>query len=163
MRGFLNRFLLMICITQISFAYGQKLTLKSMIDATTCRDEACFVNAIKGNDICYKRTRTDNTGVYYRHQNCGADSTSDKRLIVHFAMLTDGNYNFSFLTWSEKYANSLKDELKIYSFEKIDNPENTDGNREWYHSVNYPHLNIMWESLTDNADIKRWHVGLVWE
>jgi hypothetical protein len=101
--------------------------------------------------------------VYYRHQNCGADSTSDKRLIVHFATLTDGNYNSSFLTWSEKYANSLKDELSSYAFEKMENPEDTDKNREWYHSVNYPHLNIMWESLTDNTNVKRWHVGLVWE
>jgi hypothetical protein len=163
-----NRLKQLLTITLISHLslnslYGQQLNLKRMIDATSCRDEACFLNAVKDFDICYKRTRTDPTGTYYRHQNCGTDSASDKRLILHFAILKDGNYNSSFLTWSEKYSLSLKEELDQYHFKKMDNPDDPNKSRIWYHSEDYPHMNIMWEVLTDDKNISRWHVGLVWE
>jgi hypothetical protein len=134
-----------------------------MIDATNCRDASCFLNTVKELDICYKRTRTDQTGIYYRHQNCGIDSTTGKRLIVHFAVLNDGNYNSSFLTWSEKYALSLKDELDQFSFKIMDNPNDPNKTRVWYHSDEHPNMNIMWEVLTDDKNVRRWHIGLVWE
>jgi hypothetical protein len=165
MTNLLKQLLITALISHLSLIslHGQPLTLKRMIDATTCHDEACFSNAVKDFDICYKRTRTDSTGTYYRHQNCGIDSASHKRLIVHFAILKDGNYNSSFLTWSEKYALSLEEELDQYHFKKMNNPDDPNKSRTWYHSEDYPHMNIMWEALMDDKNVKRWHVGLVWE
>ncbi|MEO5563593.1 MAG: hypothetical protein ABIR18_09160, partial [Chitinophagaceae bacterium] len=147
----------------INYTYSQELTLKKMIDATTCRQEDCFLDIIKDFDLCHIRTRTDSTGTYYRHQNCGADSASANRLIVHFAVLRNNNYNSSFLTWSEKYSKSLEKELEKYHFKKIDNADDPNKERIWYHSADYSHLNIMWEELIDDKNVKRWHMGLVWE
>jgi hypothetical protein len=153
--------IVLVTLTEITSA--QLLTLKAMVDATECKTEDCFKEVMTQYEICHKRTRTDATGIFYRHQNCGADSTSDKRLVVHFAILNDGHYNSSFLTWSKDYADQLYDELIKYHFVKIEVTDDPSPYRSWFHSEDYPLINIMWEELIDDKQVKRWHVGLVWE
>lgn len=145
------------------FLQGQTLTLKKLIDATRCTVDTCFTARLQAEGMCFERTFSNETGTFYRYHNCDKNTSADNRLVVHFAVLKDGNYNSSFLTWSEDYNNKLLGELGDYKFARIENPDDPNTARIWYHSTDYPHLNIMWEALTDDKGVNRWHLGLVWE
>lgn len=153
---------LFLFILPLSLA-GQTLTLKKLIDATSCTVDTCFASHLDKEAMCFERTFSNDTGAFYRYSNCDTNSSAENRLVVHFAVLKDGNYNSSFLTWSEEYNTKLLDELESYKFTRIENPDDPNKERTWYHSEDYPHLNIMWEALTDDKGVKRWHLGLVWE
>jgi hypothetical protein len=162
MTKFISKIALFLFILPISLA-GQTLTLKKLIDATSCTFDTCFASQLGKETMCFERTFSNDIGTFYRYSTCDKNTSADNRLVVHFAVLKDGNYNSSFLTWSEEYNNKLLGELGSYKFARIANPDDPNKERIWYHSEDYPHLNIMWEALTDDKGIRRWHLGLVWE
>ncbi len=113
--------------------------------------------------MCFETTFSNVTGKFFRYRNCNESAPPQERLIVHFAVLNDNHFNSSFLTWSSDYNTRLFEELKAHGFEKFENTDDPNQQRTWYRSPRFEHMNLMWEKLTDQNNVKRWHIGLVWE
>lgn len=143
---------------------AQEITLKALLTSMESKSEDEFLKHIEPFKICFHSTFSDSSYTYFRHINCGKDSLTGKRLTVMYAIGKDGVYNSSFSTRNEKFANKIMAELSTYNFKKIHTPADEEQSEliQWYHSEDYPNLNLMWEIYYDDNKRKVWHIGLVW-
>lgn len=138
-------FLALILAHTTSVLTAQSFSLAKMIDATRCKSDSCFGTVIKADSMYFQRSFSNATGTFFRYENCG-EVKPESKLVIHYALLNDKHFNASFLTWSEAFNTNLLMEMKSLGFSKMENPDDPNKERTWYHSPVYEHMNLMWEN-----------------
>lgn len=146
-------------------AFGQSVTLKTILDAAqSCTNNEQFNSYIKSYGFCFNKEYKGRMGIAYSYFKCGVKEIGEKNMRVNFAISNDGTLNSSLTTKNQKYLRHFKKELKSYLFKEIGLPptEEPRENCTWYASENYKGLHMLWEYFLNEKKEKVWHIGFVW-
>ncbi|WP_308990389.1 hypothetical protein QLS71_002755 [Mariniflexile litorale] len=162
----LNSIILLLLIVTYTNCSSQNQTIKfkTILEATkTCDKPSKFSKFIEPYGFCFEEKREMPTFTYYTHFKCGNTEIGLEEIRVNFSVSKDGSLNSSFLTKNEKMVSGFKKELEEFKFtETQENVDLSRKNAEWYVSVDFPGILILWEYNIDDNNKKVWHIGFVW-